>query len=107
MEYFMMNKWVDYVITEVRYNNERSHIVAFKCWRHIGAELIGPDIRSRADIINAIDNENLVFITEYKDEDGKWEKGGDVGIVTVGNEKFLRTDTNPETRDNLGNLPEL
>ena len=26
----MMNKWVDYVITEVRYNNERSHIVAFK-----------------------------------------------------------------------------
>jgi Protein of unknown function (DUF3892) len=60
---------------------------------------------TRQQVIQAIDN-GYTFVTAFW-RDGSWRRGAEVHAVTIGRERFLRTDRNQARADNLGELPEL
>jgi hypothetical protein len=47
----------------------------------------------------------VTFVTVYS-RDGQLTKGEGVGVVTIHNQKYIRTDRNATKADNLGSLPE-
>lgn len=98
-----MEKWADYVITEVRFKGDKIHIEEVKRREDAGDNLINERTMLREDVIRELEN-NIRFVTVYKKE-GKWVKGDNVGIVKVNDKKFIRTDGNTIEEDNLGNLP--
>jgi len=100
-----MAKWADYVITGVRYDKDGERITAVEVRRHTGTHLVEPSIWSRVQVIQIIDK-GYTFVTSYL-HDGSWRKGADVHVVTIGRERFLRTDKNKTKKDNLGELPEV
>lgn len=100
-----MAKWADFVITKVKYNQDRTHIVEVEVQTDTG-EAISNDPRrmARHEVVAAI-LQNTTFVTAYL-RDGKWQKGEDVRVVTIHGERFIRTDSNSVKADNLGELPE-
>ena len=101
-----MAKWADYGISEVRYNDERTHIVKVKV-REDKGDVFGPaEEWARKDVVSAIEG-GTTFVTILKGSDGNYEKGRDVHIITVNRVKYIRTDQNSEASDNLENLPEF
>ena len=101
-----MTKWADYCISAVRYNAEHTHIVKVKVHADMGDNLGNATEWTRTEVVSAIENKKT-FVTITPSTDGKWKKGEDVRIITVGGVKYLRTDANSKASDNLGNLPEL
>ena len=101
-----MEKWADFGISHVRYDDEEIHIVRVKVGQDKG-ETLGPaEEWSRQQVVSAIE-QGKTFVTILKGSDGKWQKGQDVHIITVNKVKYIRTDQNRETSDNLENLPEF
>lgn len=97
---------VDYYISHVRYNTERTHIVKVRAYPNSGSQLGNPAEWARTEVVNAI-GRGQTFMTMYKGADGQWKQGEDVRIVTIGGVKYIRTDNNSKAADNLGNLPEF
>lgn len=69
---------------------------------YFGAERIW----SRMEIINAIENQRKNFKTVYK-RNGTYYIGYDVLVIDVDGEKYIRTDSNRKTIDNLGEIEEF
>lgn len=101
-----MTKWADYCISAVRYNSEHTHIVKVKVHVDSGDQIGSPTEWTRFEVVSTIENRKT-FVTIARSSDGKWKKGEDVHIITVGGVKYLRTDANSKASDNLGNLPEF
>ena len=100
-----MNKWADYLIVRVRYDNDHSRIVKVKCLPDLGDDTGDPIFRSRDKVIQTIED-GVTYITVYE-KDQKWSKGANVGVITVEGTEFIRTDGNQTKADNLGKLPEF
>jgi len=100
-----MTKWADYVITSVKFKEEKRHIKEVKIREDSGDKLINEKIVPREEIVRLLENEYDVA-TAYN-EGGKWQKGDEVGIVEIRGTKFIRTDGNSIEEDNLGELPEF
>ena len=101
-----MAKWADYGISEVRYDEDRTHIVKVKV-REDKGDTVGPaEEWARKQVVSAIEG-GTTFVTILKGSDGKWKKGQDVHIITVNEVKYIRTDQNRKAADNLENLPEF
>lgn len=100
-----MSKWADYLITGVRYNEEHTFIIVAELRKDKGGTVGNPQNRSREFIIYAIEN-GTTFVTAIESKSG-WLKGADVGILTVDDVEYIRTDKNETKRDNLENLPEI
>jgi Protein of unknown function (DUF3892) len=98
-------KWADYVITAVRYAPDRSHIAELEVRVDNGESIGPPGEWARQQVISAIDGGHT-FATAYL-RNGSWQRGADVQVVTIGRDRFLRTDRNKVRADNLGELPEL
>jgi len=101
-----MTKWADYCISAVRYNEDETHIVKVKV--HLdNSDTIGSSSEwTREKVVSAIEG-GTTFVTIFKGNDGKWEKGQDVHVVKVNGKKYIRTDKNSRAADNLENLPEF
>jgi len=97
-----MNKWADYLISAVRYDEERNHITHLKVHSHKESDGVA---YLRSTVITLISVGNT-FNTMYKDN-GQWKNGARVQVITVDGEDYLRTDSNNIKRDNLGELPEF
>jgi hypothetical protein len=102
-----MVKWADYLISEVRYDTQHSHIVKVKVHVDDGGDNIGTASEwSRSEVVAAL-KRSSTFITITKNSEGKFQKGQDVHIIKVNGVEYLRTDQNSKAADNLGNLPEF
>ena len=100
-----MNKWADYVIVGIRYNDDHSRIVAVKR-RPDQGEKLGGEVRvGKKDIIDGI-SAGHTHITAYW-SNGSWSRGEDVRVIRVDGTDFIRTDRNRTKVDNLGELPEF
>jgi hypothetical protein len=100
-----MSKWADYGICKVHYDNDHDYIETVKIREDLG-DSIGSEVeKKRSWVVKKIED-GTTFVTILKNEDGKWEKGQDVHIVTVNGKKYIRTDQNDKDSDNLENLPE-
>jgi hypothetical protein len=101
-----MERWADYGISEVRYDEDQTHIVKVKVREDKGDKVGPPEEWARKRVVSAIED-GTTFVTILKRSDGNWHKGQDVHIITVRGEKYIRTDQNAEAADNLENLPEF
>jgi hypothetical protein len=101
-----MEKWADYGISKVRYNDDHSHIEKVKVHRDNGDSIGSPEEWSRSSVVSAIGNGNT-FVTILESSDNKWTRGQDVHIVTINGIRYIRTDQNRKASDNLENLPEF
>jgi len=101
-----MAKWADYAISDVRYDDDHTHIVKVKVRKDKGDKFGPAEEWARKDVVSSIEG-GTTFVTILKGSDGGWQKGQDVDIVTVKGVKYIRTDQNREESDNLENLPEF
>lgn len=100
-----MDKWADFAITAVRYDENKTHIVQVKRRKDSGKSLEAPEIKNRSVIIDSIEK-GYTYVSSYKKNE-KWIEGKEVHIIKVDGKKYLRTDSNKTTKDNLGELPEF
>lgn len=98
-------RWADYVITAVQHSPDRSCITHLEVRPDNGDTIGAPTVWTRASVIVAIDK-GYSFVTALR-RNGNWTRGADVTVVTIGQERYLRTDRNLRREDNLGELPEL
>ncbi len=98
-----MAKWADYLISAVKYDSDGSPIIELKV--HVdNGETVGEAVTfTRNKVISKLDS-GYSFITIVKNET-KWSKGEDVRVYERLGVKYLRTDSNNESKDNLGDLP--
>lgn len=94
-----------YVITAVHYTYDQTHIDSaavrpLDAFGQMGIEQVYP----RNAIVNAIDAGHI-FFTLFVNQFGQYQLGAQVGVISVGWEKFLKTHSDGTTRDNLDTLP--
>lgn len=99
------SKWADYVITGVRYNASHSSISEVEVRADNGETIGAPRLVTRQQMISAIVGGESA-VTAFR-RDTKWHKGEDVRVATINGVRYLRTDRNSTSADNLGNLPEV
>jgi hypothetical protein len=100
----MMSKWADYCISAVRYNSTGNHIEKVQVCEDYGKTLGNFEEWLRSNVISSLAN-NKTFVTLLMNEGGSYSRGVDVHEVDVNGTKYIRTDKDQTTQDNLGNLP--
>lgn len=101
-----MAKWADYLISAVRYNSDHTHIDQVRAHEDTGDSVGEGKIYDRQTIVDAI-NDGTTYVTIYKNNDGKWNKGQKVLVIKVNGTSYLKTVDNGKEEDNLENLPEF
>jgi hypothetical protein len=104
LEVLAMTKWADYLISAVRYNDPKTHIVAVRCHPDNGDSVGAGTEVQRTTVVAKIDA-GSTFATIRKTQEGKWIRGEDVRTVIVDHTAYIRTDANGVKADNLGDLP--
>lgn len=91
-------------ITGVKFNNGSSSAIAEVEVRISNGQALGaPGRVTRQQVVSEIDR-GTAYKTAFL-RNGQWTAGEDVHVVSVGYERYLRTDRNQVRADNLGNLP--
>jgi hypothetical protein len=99
----MADKWADYLISAVRYNQAETHIEAVQVRTDDGEKVSQPSRLTRDEVIKML-GEGSTFITIYA-KDGKWHRGANMKTLVVDGETWIRTDADRTKADNLGDLP--
>jgi hypothetical protein len=99
-----VSKWADYCISAVRYNSTGNHIEKVQVCEDYGKTLGNFEEWLRSNVISSLNN-NKTFVTIIMNEGGSCSRGVDVHGVNVDGTKYIRTDKDQTTQDNLGNLP--
>jgi hypothetical protein len=101
----MATKWADYLISAVQYNAAGTHIAKVRAHPDNG-DSVGPGTEvSRSRVVSLL-GAGTTFATITRDNaNNKWNRGADVGVITVDGEKYIRTDRDKTKKDNLGQLP--
>ena len=100
----MTDKWADYLISQVRYNEAETHIVKVVSHTDNGDSVSEGTELARSTVVIRL-AEGSTFMTITKNVEGKWARGAQVRAVTIGGEKYIRTDADSIKKDNLGSLP--
>ncbi|MDX7730391.1 DUF3892 domain-containing protein [Aeromonas caviae] len=101
-----MEKWADYLISEVRYNSQHTHIDQVKIHEDNGDSVGEAKVYTRQAIVDAI-NKGVTFFTVYKNNQGTFNKGQKVYVIKVNGVGYIKTVDNKKEADNLENLPEF
>jgi len=101
-----MEKWADYGISAVKFNDAHTHINKVRVHPDNGDKMGAPVEQARTDIVNAI-KKGITFVTIFDGENGKWKKGQPVKIIKIKDIEYIKTVDNAKEVDNLDNLPEF
>lgn len=104
-----MEKWADKVIVAVHYedtNDSRRVIEKVKVEDDDGDSLKNKVVMLRKSVVADIEND-ISYVTAYKDDDGKYKEGKKVIIDIVNGVKYIKTEKNDKTEDNLDKLEEF
>lgn len=103
-----MAKWADYCIAAKQMDTNNVRIVKVRVFPDLGDGLGSPEVWLRSQVVTALEN-NKTFVTTppSRNEPGKVVRGEDVHVVEINGTKYIRTDRNQTTSDNLGNLPDF
>ena len=104
---YKMNKWADFLISAIRYENElfKNSIAYLKVHPDYGTEIGAGSTWTKEEVINAMYN-GKTFYTILKEKTGQWKKGSLVALITR-NGKSVITDSEITDLDYLTNLQEL
>jgi len=103
-----LEKWTDYLISEVKYDADHSRIEKVKTHEYLGDKMKKePIIEKREDVVKNLHNDKKYFTVLRTEGKNKWKKGQKVDIFPLGDEEFIKTEKNDKKEDNLGELPEF
>ena len=99
-----MDKWADYLISEVSYDSE--HLISFAL-RHQETEqgITKGKLIDRLTIASDIKN-GLIYITIYSGKNS-WKKGNKIHLFSIEGTPYLRIDGNKVKLDHFGDIQEL
>ena len=99
-----MDKWADYLISEVSYDSE--HLISFVL-RHQETEqgITKGELTDRLTIASDIKN-GLIYITIYSGKNS-WKKGNKIHMFSIEGTPYLRIDGNKVKLDYFGDIQEL
>ncbi|MCK5598698.1 DUF3892 domain-containing protein [bacterium] len=102
-----MNKWADYLISEVSYENMENtrFIKKVKIHKDLGDRIGEAGIELREKVVEYLDSGKEIMTILNKN--GEWSRGKQVHVITIKKKKFIRTDPNEKEEDNLEELPEF
>jgi hypothetical protein len=100
-----MEKWADYLISAVKYNDPKTHIIAVKAYPDLGDKLGTEEHLSRQQVVQGIKS-GTTYMTIFKGNNG-WQKGQLVEVVVINRQEFIKTIKDNTERDNLDKLPEF
>lgn len=106
----MTEKWADYLITGVRYDESSCFIEIVETRKDNGKDIGSPKNSEREIILkNKKSGTSYRTSTQIKNDKGEkvWQKGASVEIINVDGIEYLRTDKNKTKKDNLEKLPEI
>ena len=98
-------KRADYLIYQVKYNEDKTHIERVKVYPNLEAKFGDSEEQTRTEVIKNIEK-GISYMTAVRGKDGKLSQGQKIEIIILPH-KFIRTDRDATTRDNLANLPEF
>ncbi len=101
-----MQKWADYLISAVKTNPNQPLVDSLEVHSDFGNMVCQTEIVSRAEVIANI-KKGVTYSTVFRTAMGKWRKGDDVHIATVGGVDYIRTDKDSLPQDQFDNVPEL
>ena len=99
-----MDKWADYLISEVSYDSDHLISVAIRHQETEKGITPGKPI-DRLTIASDIKN-GLIYITIYSGKNS-WKKGHKIQTFSIGGNPYLRIDGNKVKLDYLGDIREL
>ena len=102
-----MEKWADYLVSAVRYEDEfgPGKILYLKIHQYNGGEIGSGTTWSREEVIRAM-QEGKTFITIYKNGTAKWIKGGRISLIKL-QLGYALIDMDNSGRDLIANLKAL
>jgi hypothetical protein len=100
----MADKWADYLISMVRYNEGETHIVKVLAHADDGDAVGTGHQTTRATVVERL-KAGYTFVTLYKNNAGNYNRGAEVRIVRIEGVDYIRTDADATKKDNLGSLP--
>jgi hypothetical protein len=98
------DKWADYLISMVQYNTGQTHIVKVLVHTDDGDTVGAGYEETRARVVQLL-TAGYTFLTIYKNDAGKYNRGADVRIIRIERFDYIRTDADATKKDNLGSLP--
>jgi len=96
----MTDKWADYLISKVRYNDRETHITKVLSHNDDGDTFGTSYETSRARVIEVL-KAGYTFVTIYKNASGKYDRGAEVRVVRIEGIDYIRTDADATKKDNL------
>lgn len=99
-----MPKWADYLISAVRHNRTGTHIDKVRVHTDDGDSIGAGSEVERSSVVRSLD-QGYSYLTIVKGNDGQFRRGAQVRKIIVGQQAFLRTDSDRTAADNLGSLP--
>ncbi|WP_390882555.1 DUF3892 domain-containing protein [Chryseobacterium paludis] len=95
-----------FYVTAVRYSSDHSHIshVLVHSPENVGGRLTKGIILSKEQVITNIGQGHIYTTAIHSYRDQCWKYGAKIGIVSVGFNRYLRTDRDSTSTDNLENL---
>ena len=99
-----MAKWADYLVSAVKYDDNRK-IVQARQHEDTGSDIGDGQLVDRMTIANNL-KKGRSYATVFSN-DANWKLGDRIHLIRAGGEFSIRTDSNKVERDNLKYLPEL
>lgn len=95
----------DYYIEKVRYNKDHTRIIWVSVHQEDKSKLGGAYNMVRKKIVSLM-HAGKLFMTVFRNEEGKYRKGQKITMVRVKGVDYIRTDLEDAEKDQLDNLPE-
>jgi hypothetical protein len=100
-------KWADFVITKVRYSDDKQFIAKVEVREDLGNSVGSVYEEERIKVVENLKVGRSYCTTPTDKGTMRLLRGEMVGIVVIDGREFIRTDKNQTKRDNLGELPEF
>jgi hypothetical protein len=101
-----MNKWADYLISAVRYSDQRQRYITYAKVHEDETRKIGKGYTWNRDEIIAALAAGKSLMTIYKKETGDWIKGSVVNLIKKNGAVFI-ADTEESNADHLSGVQRL
>jgi Protein of unknown function (DUF3892) len=101
-----MTDRADYYIEKVRYNKDHTRIIWVSIRQDNNSKLGGAYNMVRKKIVSLM-HAGKLFMTIYRNPEGKYRKGQKIAMIRVKGTEYIRTDQEEMEKDQLENLPEF
>ena len=101
-----LEKWADFLISEVRYAPDRKTILEVKQHEEKDGSVSEAVVVSRNEVSSNL-KKGRTYMTIHNGSSANWKQGEKVRTFRVDGDHYIRADKNKVNRDNLGMLNEF